>query len=127
MTNQKEIRTDKAPAPVGPYSQAIEVNGTVYCSGQIALDPATGQMVGDSPAAQTDKLMDNMRAVLEAAGLSYKNIVKTSIFLLDMKAFADVNAMYEKKLGGHRPARSTVAVSALPKGALVEIECIAVR
>lgn len=127
MTTQKEVRTDKAPAPVGPYSQAIEVNGTVYCSGQIALDPATGQMIGATPAEQTDKLMDNMRAVLEAAGLSYKNIVKTSIFLLDMKAFADVNTVYERKLGGHRPARSTVAVSALPKGALVEIECIAVR
>lgn len=127
MSSQKIIRTDSAPAPVGPYSQAIEINGTVYCSGQIALDPASGALVGDTPAAQTEKLMDNMRAVLEAAGLDYKNIVKTTIFLLDMKAFADVNAIYEKKLGGHKPARSTVAVSALPKGALVEIECIAVR
>lgn len=127
MSSQKIIRTDSAPAPVGPYSQAIEINGTVYCSGQIALDPTSGALVGDSPAAQTEKLMDNMRAVLEAAGLGYKNIVKTTIFLLDMKAFADVNAVYDRKLGGHKPARSTVAVSALPKGALVEIECVAVR
>lgn len=127
MSQQKEIRTDKAPAPVGPYSQAIEVNGTLYCSGQISLDPESGQLLGSNPGEQTEKLMDNMRAVLEAAGLSYKNIVKTTIFLLDMKAFSDVNTVYERKLGGHRPARSTVAVSALPKGAQVEIECIAVR
>ena len=127
MSQQKEIRTEKAPAPVGPYSQAIEINGTIYCSGQISLDPVSGQLVGATPGEQTDKLMDNMQAVLEAAGLSFKNIVKTSIFLLDMKAFSDVNTVYERKLGGHRPARSTVAVSALPKGAQVEIECIAVR
>ncbi|MBI3543294.1 MAG: RidA family protein [Deltaproteobacteria bacterium] len=123
----KEIRTDKAPAPVGPYSQAIEAGGFVFCSGQIALDPASGSLVGDTPAAQADKLMDNVRAVLEAAGLGMNSIVKTTIFLLDMKAFAEVNAAYERKLGGHKPARSTVAVSALPKGALVEIEVLAVR
>lgn len=123
----KEIRTNNAPAPVGPYSQAIETNGMIYCSGQIALDPQSGQMVGETPAAQTEKLMDNMRAVLETAGVGMDHIVKTTIFLLDMKAFAEVNTVYEKKLGGHKPARSTVAVSALPKGALVEIECIAVR
>ena len=123
----KEIRTSNAPAPVGPYSQAIEVNGMVFCSGQIALDPVSGALVGETPAQQTEKLMDNMRAVLETAGLGMGDIVKTTIFLLDMKAFAEVNAVYEKKLGGHKPARSTVAVSALPKGALVEIECVAVR
>src|SRR4051812_47532060 len=102
MTKQKEIRTQHAPAPVGPYSQAIEVANTVYCSGQIALDPVSGQLVGDSPGAQTDKLMDNVRAVLEAAGLGFHDIVKTTIFLTDMKAFAEVNTVYEKKLGGHR-------------------------
>ena len=123
----KEIRTAHAPAPVGPYSQAIEAAGMVFCSGQIALDPSSGQMVGDTPAAQTEKLMDNMRAVLESAGVGMDKIVKTTIFLLDMKAFAEVNAVYERKLSGHRPARSTVAVSALPKGALVEIECLAVK
>lgn len=125
--NQKIILTEKAPSPVGPYSQAIEVNGIVFCSGQIALDPASGQMVGKTPAEQTAKLMDNMKAVLETAGLKMTNIVKTSIFLIDMGAFVEVNKVYEEKLGGHKPARSTVAVSALPKGALVEIECIAVR
>jgi 2-iminobutanoate/2-iminopropanoate deaminase len=123
----KEIRTGNAPAPVGPYSQALESGGIVFCSGQIALDPSTGQMVGDTPAAQTEKLMDNIRAVLESAGLGMDRIIKTSIFLVDMKAFAEVNAVYERKLGGHKPARSTVAVSALPKGALVEIECVAIR
>lgn len=126
-TTQKEIRTDHAPAPIGPYSQAIEANGIVFCSGQIALDPKTGNMVGSTPAEQAEKVMDNARAVLEAAGLSFKNVVKTTIFLVDMKAFPEVNAVYEKKLGGHRPARSTVAVAALPKGALVEVECLAVR
>lgn len=127
MGQQKEIRTAGAPAPVGPYAQAVEAGGFVFCSGQIALDPQSGQMVGDTPAAQAEKLMDNMRAVLEAAGLGMSSIVKTTIFLLDMKAFAEVNAIYERKMNGHRPARSTVAVSALPKGALVEIECVAVR
>ncbi|MEW6056857.1 MAG: RidA family protein [Bdellovibrionota bacterium] len=123
----KEICTSDAPAPVGPYSQAIQVGNTLFCSGQIALDPATGALVGETPAAQTEKLMDNMRAVLEAAGLNVHHIVKTTIFLLDMKAFTEVNTVYERKLEGHKPARSTVAVSALPKGALVEIECIAVK
>ena len=127
MAAFKEIRTSNAPAPVGPYSQAIEVNGMVFCSGQIALDPSTGKLVGSTPAEQTDKLMDNMRAVLETAGLGLSNIVKTTIFLLDMDAFGEVNGVYERKLGGHKPARSTVAVRSLPKGALVEIECIAVR
>lgn len=127
MSTQKEIRTSSAPAPIGPYSQAIEVNGIVFCSGQIALDPKSGEMVGKTPAEQAEKVMDNAHAVLEAAGLSFKNVVKTTIFLVDMKAFPEVNAVYEKRLGGQKPARSTVAVQALPKGALVEIECLAVR
>ena len=122
-----EVRTDSAPAPIGLYSQAIEVGNFLFCSGQIALDPVSGQMVGETPAAQTEKLMSNMKAVLLAAGLSVDSIIKTTIFLVDMKAFPEVNSVYEKELMGHRPARSTVAVSALPKGALVEIECIALR
>jgi 2-iminobutanoate/2-iminopropanoate deaminase len=124
---QKEIRTDNAPAPIGPYSQAIEANGFVFCSGQIPLDAKTGQLVGDTPAAQAEKVLDNVRAVLEAAGLGMSDVVKTTIFLIDMKAFPEVNAVYEKKMGGHRPARSTIAVAGLPKGAQVEIECLAVR
>lgn len=123
----REIRTPRAPAPVGPYSQAIECAGLVFCSGQIALDPATGQMAGATVEAQTERVMDNMRAVLEAAGLDLHRIVKTTIFLTDLKSFSAVNAIYERKLAGHRPARSTVEVSALPKGALVEIECFASR
>ena len=123
----KEIRTANAPAPVGPYSQAIEANGMLFCSGQIALDASTGQMVGETPAAQTEKLMENIRAVLEASGLGLNHIVKTTIFLTDIKAFTEVNEVYEKKLNGHKPARSTVGVSALPKGGLVEIECLAIR
>jgi 2-iminobutanoate/2-iminopropanoate deaminase len=123
----REVRTTQAPAPVGPYSQAIDTGPIVFCSGQIALDPETGKLVGTTPAAQAEKVMDNVRAVLETAGLGMNSIAKTTIFLLDMNAFAEVNAIYEKKLGSHKPARSTVAVSALPKGALVEIECIAVR
>jgi 2-iminobutanoate/2-iminopropanoate deaminase len=123
----KEIKTMKAPAPVGPYSQALEHNGMIFCSGQIALDPETGQMVGKTPAEQAEKLLSNLENVLKEAGLSFKNIIKTVIFLTDMAAFAEVNAVYEKRMNGHRPARSTVAAAALPKGALVEIECIAIR
>ena len=123
---QKEIRAQNAPAPVGPYSQAIEANGMVFCSGQIPLDAKTGKLVGQTAAEQTEQVIENMRAVLEAAGLALKHIVKTTIFLTDLSSFADVNAIYERKMEGHKPARSTIEVSALPKGALVEIECIAV-
>lgn len=122
----KEIRTDSAPAPVGPYVQAIRSGNTLYCSGQIALDAKTGTMVGSNEEEQTVKVMDNIAAVLAAAGLSYKHIAKTTIFLTNLQAFQTVNAVYEKKLAGHKPARSTVEVRALPKAALVEIECIAI-
>lgn len=127
MPSIKVIQTPKAPAPVGPYSQALEANGMVFCSGQVALDPNTGQLVGETAAAQAEKAMDNVRAVLEAAGLGLGNIVKTTIFLTNMNFFAEVNTVYERKLGGHKPARSTVAVAGLPKEALVEIECLAIR
>ncbi|MBI2606205.1 MAG: RidA family protein [Deltaproteobacteria bacterium] len=122
-----EVRSGDAPAPIGPYSQAIEAGKFVFCSGQIPLDAKSGQLVGATPAEQTEKIMDNIRAVLIAAGAGLDQIVKTTIFLTDMKAFAEVNAVYERRLEGHRPARSTVAVSALPKGALVEIECTLFR
>lgn len=123
----KEVRTNDAPAPVGPYSQAIDTGSIVFCSGQIPLDPKTGAMIGKTPAEQAEKIMDNIKAVLIASGLQWKNIAKTTIFMTDLAAFAEVNAVYERKLEGHKPARSTMQVSALPKGALVEIECIAVR
>lgn len=123
----KEVRTDHAPAPVGPYSQAIETGNFVFCSGQIPLDPKSNTMVGSTASAQAEQVLQNLTAVLKQAGLSLRNVAKTTIFLKDLGSFADVNAVYEKHFGTHRPARSTVEVSALPKGALVEIECIAIR
>jgi 2-iminobutanoate/2-iminopropanoate deaminase len=121
----KEIRTDNAPAPVGPYSQAQVSGKLVFCSGQIPLDPKTNEMVGTTAAAQAEQVLKNMEAVLIASGASMDRVVKTQIFMVDLKAFAEVNAIYEKAFRGHRPARSTVQVAALPKGALVEIECVA--
>ena len=123
--SMKEIRTENAPAPVGPYSQAIEAGGFVFCSGQIALDPKSGEMVGKTAEEQAPQVLKNMKAVLSEAGLTVKSVVKTTIFLKDMATFPAINKIYEAAMEGHRPARSTVEASALPKGALVEIECIA--
>ena len=115
-----------APPPIGPYSQAVRTNGLLFCSGQIALDPSTGEMKNGSIEEETMQVLKNMRAVLTEAGLSFANVAKTTIFLVDMNDFAVVNRIYAEQLGSARPARSTVQVSALPKGARVEIECIAV-
>ena len=120
----KIIHTENAPAAIGPYSQAIAVNGLVYTSGQIALDPKNGTLAGDSIEAQTEQAIQNLKAVLEAAGSSLENVVKTTCFLQRMSDFAAFNAIYEKHFPG-KPARSCVEVSALPKGALVEIEAVA--
>jgi 2-iminobutanoate/2-iminopropanoate deaminase len=121
------IRTDKAPAPIGPYSQAIRTSGlTLFCSGMIAIDPQSGELVGDDVAAQADQALRNLGEVLAAAHLSYANVVKTTVFLLDMKDFAAVNSVYAKYFDANKPARSTVAVTGLPKGARVEIDAIAV-
>lgn len=126
MENHLEvILSTSAPAPIGPYSQAIRSGGFLFCSGQIPLDPATGEMVNASVEDETRQVMKNMLAVLTAAGASYGHIVKTTIFLTDMADFSAVNRIYELALGPSRPARSTVQVAALPKGARVEIECIA--
>lgn len=119
------IRTDKAPAPIGPYSQAILAGGELFCSGQIAIDPATGELVGSDAAAQADRALRNLGAVLQAAQMDYANVVKTTIYLIDMQDFAAVNAVYANYFDAAKPARSTVAVAALPKGALVEIDAIA--
>ena len=119
------INAAKAPAAVGPYSHAIIHNGTVFCSGQIPLDPETMELVEKTIAAQTKQVMANIKLVLEAAGSSLDKIIKTTVFLSTMDDFAGMNAVYEAALNGHKPARSTFAVGALPKGALVEIECIA--
>jgi 2-iminobutanoate/2-iminopropanoate deaminase len=121
------VNTHEAPAAVGPYSQAIEANGLLFCSGQIALDPETGAMVGDDVAAQTAQVLKNLFAVLAADGLGPQNVAKTTVFLQDMGQFAAMNGVYADAFGEHRPARAAVEVAALPKGALVEIECIAAR
>ena len=120
----KIISTEKAPAAIGPYSQAIAVNGIVYTSGQIALDPATGLLQGDTIEAQTEQVIQNLRSVLEAAGTDLQHVIKTTCFLRRMSDFAAFNAVYEKHFTG-KPARSCVEVSALPKNALVEIEAVA--
>src|SRR5690348_4023287 len=108
------IRTDKAPAPIGPYSQAILAGNELFCSGQIAIDPATGELTGSSAATQTEQVLKNVGAILEAAQLNYSNVVKTTIFLIDMNDFAAVNEVYAKYFDSTKPARSTVAVAALP-------------
>ena len=121
------VNTQNAPAPIGPYSQAIRTSGLIFLSGQVALDPKTGEMKNTgSIEDETLQVLKNMRAVLLEAGLDFANIAKTTIFLTDMKDFPAVNKIYEEQMGSARPARSTVQVSALPKGARVEIECIAV-
>ena len=120
----KYISTDLAPAAIGPYSQAMILGDLVYTSGQIPLDPGTGQMVEGGIEEQSRRVMENLAAVLEAAGSSLKQVVKTTCFLQDMKDFPAFNGVYEQYFVG-KPARSCVAVAALPKGALVEIEVIA--
>ena len=120
------IATAGAPAAIGPYSQAIAMDGLVFCSGQLGLDPATG-VLAEGVEAQAERSMGNLVAVLAAAGLTMADVVKTTIFLVDMGDFAAVNAVYGRFMPDPPPARSTVAVAALPKGGLVEIEAIARR
>ena len=120
----KKISTEKAPAAVGPYSQAVVVNGLLYTSGQIPLDPETGAIVGSNITEQAEQVMKNLMAVLEAAGAKQENVVKTLCFLTDMKDFAAFNEVYARYFT-NRPARSCVAVSSLPKGAICEVELIA--
>lgn len=123
--NFETITAKDAPAPIGPYSHAIRAGGLVFCSGQTPIDPDTGALVEGDIAAQAARALANVGAVLQAAGLDYSNVVKTTIFLIDMADFSAVNAVYERYFGTSKPARSTVAVAALPKGARVEIEAIA--
>ena len=119
------ITTREAPAAVGPYSQAIKSGEMVFLSGQIGLDPATGQLVGDSVREQASQVTLNLTAVLEAAGAAVDDIIKANIFLVDMSDFPVVNDIYAAWLGEHRPARATVAVAALPLGAKIEIDLVA--
>ncbi|MBV9404886.1 MAG: RidA family protein [Acidobacteriaceae bacterium] len=123
----KEIITsEKAPRAAGPYSTAVRQNGLVFLSGQIPLDPQTGQLVTGSIEAQTERVLENMKAVLEAAGLSFNDVVKTTVFLKDMGEFGRMNDIYAKYFGPNPPARSTVEVARLPRDVRVEIEGIAI-
>ena len=120
-----QVKTEHAPAAIGPYSQAIKAGGMVFAAGQIPLDPATGQMVSGGIQEQTERVLENVRSVLAAAGSSFEAVVKTTVFLKSMSDFAAMNEVYSRYFTGVAPARSTVAVADLPRGALVEIECIA--
>ncbi len=120
------ISTKNAPGAIGPYSQAIKANNMVFCSGQIPIDIKTGEFVSEDIAEQTEQVLRNLSAVLEAAGASLENVVKTTVFLADMNDFAQMNEVYGKFFGDNKPARATVEAARLPKDAKVEIECIAV-
>jgi 2-iminobutanoate/2-iminopropanoate deaminase len=119
------VLTDRGPKPIGPYSQAIKSNGFLFVSGQIALDPKTGEFSGANVREQTERVMENLKGILEAAGASFGHVLKTTVFLKDMSDFAAMNEIYAKSFVAAPPARSTVEVSRLPKNALVEIELVA--
>ena len=121
---KETVSTPNAPAAVGPYSQAVKSENLLFCSGQIALDPASGNLVGNDVKTQTEQVMHNISAVLSASGATFEDVVKTTCFLADINDFAEFNAVYAKYFTS-RPARSCVAAAALPKGALVEVEVIA--
>lgn len=123
----KQISTQNAPAAIGPYSQAIEVNGFVYASGQLPIDPATGSFPEGGVKEQTRQSLLNVKAILEEAGLALSNVVKTTVYLADMGDFAAMNEVYSQFFAQPFPARSAIAVKALPKGALVEVEVVAAR
>jgi 2-iminobutanoate/2-iminopropanoate deaminase len=122
----RTVHTEKAPAAIGPYSQGIIAGNLLFTAGQIALDPATGQIVQGDVTVQTERVMRNLTAVLESAGTSWSDVVKTTVYLQDMTDFPRVNEVYGRMIGDARPARSTVQVSGLPRGVLVEIDAVAV-
>ena len=125
MSELHTVHTDDAPAAIGPYSQAVTVEGWLFASGQIPLDPATGELVTGSVADQTDQVFKNLAAVLAEGGASLSSVVKTTVYLVDMSTFTEMNEAYARHFGDHRPARATVEVAALPKGVDVEIDVIA--
>jgi 2-iminobutanoate/2-iminopropanoate deaminase len=128
MSERRVVSTESAPQAIGPYSQAIAAAGLVHCSGQIALDPKSGQLVGATAAAQAERVLENLGAVLGAAGSGFESVLKCTVYLVDMGDFAAVNEVYARYFQGPRPpARATVAVRALPKNALVEIDCVALQ
>jgi 2-iminobutanoate/2-iminopropanoate deaminase len=121
----KFLATEEAPKAIGPYSQSVVEGGFLFASGQIPLDPATGELVAGGIDAATERVLDNIEAVLKSAGLSFVDVVKTTVFLVKSEDFPAMNAVYARRFGDHRPARSTVIVAALPKGAMVEMDLIA--
>ena len=123
----RAVQTDKAPKAIGPYSQGIVAGDLVFCAGQVALDPKSGEVVSGEIREQARRVLDNLAAVLDAAGAGMDRVVKTTVFLTDFAEFGAMNEVYAERFGAHRPARSTVQVSFLPRGARIEIECIAVR
>lgn len=125
MSHLRPVHTDDAPRAIGPYSQAVTVDGWVYCSGQIPIDPASGQLVDGDITAQTDRVLKNLAAVLRAADSSLDRVVKTTVFLGDMGDFAAMNEVYARHFGEHRPARAAVEAGGLPRGVGIEIECVA--
>jgi 2-iminobutanoate/2-iminopropanoate deaminase len=120
------VATPNAPRAIGPYSQATRANGFLFTAGQVGFDPATGELVDGGIAEQTERVIENIRAILASAGLDLSSVVKTTVFLVDMGAFSAMNEVYAREFANHRPARSTVAVAALPRGAQVEIDAVAV-
>lgn len=122
---QGVVVTDQAPKAIGPYSQAVTAGKLIFTAGQVALDPATGQLVGATVAEQTDQVLKNLKAVLVAAGVSFEHVVKTTVYLADMNDFTAMNEVYARHFGNHKPARSTVQAARLPKDARVEIDAIA--
>lgn len=120
----KIVHTEKAPAAIGPYSQGVVANGFLFTAGQIAIDPSNGQIVSGPVASQTERVMANLKAILDSVNATWKDVVKTTVFLHDMNDFPVVNDVYGRAIGDARPARSTVQVSALPRGVLVEVEAI---
>lgn len=123
---RESVTTERAPGAIGPYSQAVKVGGMVFCSGQIPIDPATGEFVSDAIAAQTEQVLTNLGEVLRAAGTGLESVVKTTVFLADMNDFAEMNEVYGRFFQENKPARATVQAGRLPRDARVEIDCIAV-
>jgi 2-iminobutanoate/2-iminopropanoate deaminase len=122
----QHIATDRAPAAIGPYSQAVRAGAFLFCSGQIPMEPASGEMVSGDIAQETRRVLENLKAVVEDAGGSLQDVVKVTVYLADLADFAAMNAVYEEYFGGAKPARATIQAAALPRGALIEVDCIAV-
>jgi 2-iminobutanoate/2-iminopropanoate deaminase len=121
------VATDRAPRAIGPYSQAVTADGVIYTAGQVPLDPDTGEVVGRTIAEQTDRVLSSLAAILEAAGSTLGNVVKTTVYLVDLADFPAMNEVYARHFGAHKPARATIQVAALPKGVRIEIDAVALK